>query len=219
MTQSTQLQISDYSCNPKYFTIQFIFFVGECLVNSKIPLNLFNKLESRLRRHLHSILPSPLPSSPSDQLALLQGDEVLAATIESLHITEDAVIEADGSGDISSDNNNIEQSMTKKRIKVYLYKYPETENLTKPDNPTRSISLTDPDSDSTSSLYTLETFPSSSYTTLWDSLHFDSAVKSSILAYITAIFKFSLLGLTESNEISFNRILLLHGPPGTGTLT
>lgn len=187
-------------------------------MNSKIPLNLFNKLESRLRRHLHSTLPSPLPSSPSDQLALLQGDEVLAATIESLHITEDAVIETAEAGDISSDNNCIEHSAVKKSIKVYLYKYPETENLTKPNNPARSISLTDSDSDTTSSLYTLETFPSSPYTTLWDSLHFDSAVKSSILAYITAIFIFSLLGLTESDEISFNRILLLHGPPGTGKL-
>lgn len=148
-------------------------------------------------------------------MALLRGDEVLAATIESLHITEDLAesYESD-SGDLDAGIDN--PPSNKKIVKVYLYKYPETiieESPTK----TRSISFNDTDPEtSTSSLYTLETFPSSPYTTLWDSLQFDSSVKSSILAYITAIFKFSLLGLTEQNEISFNRILLLHGPPGTG---
>jgi hypothetical protein len=155
---------------------------------------------------------------------LLQGDEVLAATIEALHITEDHQDERPVEHDNNSDIDLVvdsSASSNKKSIKVYLYKYPETADANNGDGggspaKTRSFSLP-PDLDSdTSSLYTLETFPSSPYTTLWDSLQFDSAVKSSILAYITAIFKFSLLGLTEQDEISFNRILLLHGPPGTG---
>lgn len=167
-----------------------------------------------MRRHLQSSISRPIPSAPSDQLALLRGDEVLTAAIESLHITEDQAesCESDG-GDLDA---GIDNPSNKKCIKVYLYKFPETIIEDSP-NKFRSISLADIDPEtSTSSLYTLETFPSSPYTTLWDSLQFDSSVKSSILAYFTAIFKFSLLGLTEQNEISFNRILLLHGPPGTG---
>lgn len=188
-------------------------------MNSKIPTTLFGKLESRLRRHFRSNLPSSLPT---DQLSLLQGDEVLAATIESLHITEET-INQDDPGD-HSDSTDIDviienpKGASKKNIKIYLYKYPDDPDS--PDensNKARSLNPIEEQDPSSSALYTLETFPSCSYNSLWDSLQFDSTVKSSILAYITAIFKFSLLGLTENNEISFNRILLLHGPPGTGT--
>lgn len=222
MTQSTQLQILNYSCNLKknsIITPITFFCLGECLVNAKIPVSLFAKLETRLRSHLYSSnLPSPIPSTPTDQLALLEGDEVLVATIESLRITEDSTSQSeqstehsDNSGDIEIDNTS-----TKKHFKVYLYKYPETPSeSTSSDSKSRIITLSD-ESESNDALYTLETFPSSQYTNLWDSLQFDSLVKSSILAYTTAIFKFSLLGLTQQDEISFNRILLLHGPPGTG---
>ena len=153
-------------------------------------------------------------------MTLLQGDEVLAATIESLQITEDHDSD-DFVDDHHSDSTDLDvviENTNKKSIKVYLYKYPD-DTITSDTsvNKPRSFDLSDdPDTVSTSSLYTLETFPTSTYTTLWESLQFDSTVKSSILAYITAIFKFSLLGLTRQDEISFNRILLLHGPPGTG---
>ncbi len=189
-------------------------------MSSKIPITLFSKLESRLRRHLRTTLPASLPT---DQLDLLQGDEVLAATIEALHITEDRSDQADP-GD-QSDSTDIDvvienPDSSKKNIKIYLYKYPDnsdsSDESSQPPNKARSLNLDSDQDSSSSALYTLETFPSSPYTALWDSLQYDSTVKASILAYITAIFKFSLLGLTANNEISFNRILLLHGPPGTG---
>lgn len=226
----TQASTSLYSCNSHtvyLISLSNYFFVGECLVNSKIPLSLFTKLESRLRRYLQTKLDPSVSASNSnnpnnttivsDQLDILAGDEVLAATIESLQITEDPQVDAGNQEDgVEHDNSNPDslEPGHKRNIKVFLYKYPETSSDDPTTNP-RSIDTAqhDPSADS---FYTLETFPTAAYQGLWESLEFDSAVKSSILAYITAIFKFSLLGLTERNEISFNRILLLHGPPGTG---
>ena len=181
-------------------------------MNSKIPLNLFNKLETRLRRYLQSRLESnpsvPVTSTCTQYTSeLLADDEVLAATIESLHITEE------GGGDEVFNDDTVN---SRRNIKVYLYKYPEQQQQ---QQSTRTLdSSVDPSDPDASPFYSTETFPNAAYKGLWESLEFDSAVKSSVLSYITAIFKFSLAGLTEHNDISFNRILLLHGPPGTGKL-
>ncbi len=185
-------------------------------------MTLFPKLETRLRRHLHSKA-SPLSSSSSsllsnaqmaDQLELIRDDEVLAATIESLRIVEDGLI--------IEDDPNFNENGSESHIKVFLYKYPQDQEVVESNTTTGSRNLNIDDTSLTSdtnSFYSLETFPNQSSQGLWESLQFDSSIKASILAYLTAIFRFSLLGLTEKNEISFNRILLLHGPPGTGTNT
>ena len=215
-TQKTIIPLHYYSC--------------ECLVNSKIPTTLFTKLETRLRRHLQSQNNS-CASDAKDQLKLLEGDEVLAATIESLQITEElnpynshnphnSQIQntMDSSTDYSNDSINNGVSNVSNVFKVFLYKYPESPSTT---TGTRTINLTTQDPDSnpdTSTFYSSELFPCPRYQGLWESLEFDSAVKDSCLAYLTAVFKFTLKGMAESNEVTFNRILLLHGPPGTGKL-
>ena len=211
------------------------------MVNAKIPVSLFNKLEIRLRRFLQNHLPNLCNGIN------LEGDEVLAATIESLQITEepiaklsgfsdkidndngyndikdtsgdiDVIIEEASSSSLSLSSSSYHNYKQKQSIKVFLYKYPEeSQSSTSTLSNNRTLE-TNPSEDSSSPFYSLETFPNSSCRGLWDSLEFDSNIKSSVLAYLTAIFRFSLLGLTQQNEISFNRILLLHGPPGTGTL-
>lgn len=164
-------------------------------------------------------------------MKLLEGDEVLAATIESLQITEElnpynshnphnSQIQntMDSSTDYSNDSINNGVSNVSNVFKVFLYKYPESPSTT---TGTRTINLTTQDPDSnpdTSTFYSSELFPCPRYQGLWESLEFDSAVKDSCLAYLTAVFKFTLKGMAESNEVTFNRILLLHGPPGTGKL-
>lgn len=206
------------------------------MVNAKIPVSLFNKLEIRLRRFLQNHLPNLCNGIN------LEGDEVLAATIESLQITEEPTIKPSGfrdkidnndyndikdtSGDIDviieeSSSSSYHNYKQKQSIKVFLYKYPEESQSSTSTSKSNRTLETNPSEDSTfssSPFYSLETFPNSSCRGLWDSLEFDSNIKSSVLAYLTAIFRFSLLGLTQQNEISFNRILLLHGPPGTGII-
>jgi len=161
----------------------------------------------------------------AEQLRLLEGDEVLAATIESLRITEDHQNSpnstdqlADSSTEYSSEG--ITPNSTSNIFKVFLYKYPELPTAS-PTNlsSTRTINLNNQDCDSSSdpsNFYSTELFPCPSYQGLWESLEFDSAVKDSCLAYLTAVFRFTMEGMADQNEISFNRILLLHGPPGTG---
>ena len=199
------------------------YYSCECLVNSKIPTTLFTKLETRLRRHLQA-QNKTAACDEKDQLKLLEGDEVLAATIESLQITEDpnphnSQIQntMDSSTDYSNDSINNGVSNVSNVFKVFLYKYPELPSTTT--TSTRTINLTSQDPDSnpdTSTFYSSELFPCPRYQGLWESLEFDSAVKDSCLAYLTAVFKFTLKGMAESNDVTFNRILLLHGPPGTG---
>ena len=50
---------------------------------------------------------------------------------------------------------------------------------------------------------------------LWESLILEDGVKSLLLDYSTAALRFSDVGVDE-NIISWNRVVLLHGPPGTG---
>lgn len=57
--------------------------------------------------------------------------------------------------------------------------------------------------------------PSSEFEGIWESLHFDIGVKSQLLNYSTTAMLFSDRHV-NTNIISCNRVVLLHGPPGTG---
>ncbi|XP_071494026.1 pachytene checkpoint protein 2 homolog [Diadema antillarum] len=50
---------------------------------------------------------------------------------------------------------------------------------------------------------------------LWETLIFDSAIKLQLLNYASTTLLFSDAGI-DPNIISWNRVVLLHGPPGTG---
>ena len=50
---------------------------------------------------------------------------------------------------------------------------------------------------------------------IWESLVFDSNIKSSLLRYAETALLFSEAGV-DTNLVSCNRVVLLHGPPGTG---
>uniref|UniRef100_A0A8D8U8B3 Pachytene checkpoint protein 2 homolog n=2 Tax=Cacopsylla melanoneura TaxID=428564 RepID=A0A8D8U8B3_9HEMI len=57
--------------------------------------------------------------------------------------------------------------------------------------------------------------PSEEFHGLWDSLVFDDNIKQMLLQYAETSMKFSY-SKVNSNIISWNRVILLHGPPGTG---
>ena len=50
---------------------------------------------------------------------------------------------------------------------------------------------------------------------LWETLIYDSDVKRDLLNFVSTTMLFSERGV-NSNIISWNRVVLLHGPPGTG---
>ncbi|XP_056300033.1 pachytene checkpoint protein 2 homolog [Pseudoliparis swirei] len=57
--------------------------------------------------------------------------------------------------------------------------------------------------------------PAAEFHGIWDSLVYDCGVKQQLLDYITTTIYFSDK-MVDSNLISWNRVVLLHGPPGTG---
>uniref|UniRef100_I3MQS9 Pachytene checkpoint protein 2 homolog n=1 Tax=Ictidomys tridecemlineatus TaxID=43179 RepID=I3MQS9_ICTTR len=57
--------------------------------------------------------------------------------------------------------------------------------------------------------------PAAEFHGLWDSLVYDMEVKSHLLDYVTTTLLFSDKNV-DSNLITWNRVVLLHGPPGTG---
>eukprot|EP00697_Spironema_sp_BW2_P012215 gnl/Spiro4/28333_TR14017_c0_g1_i1.p1 gnl/Spiro4/28333_TR14017_c0_g1~~gnl/Spiro4/28333_TR14017_c0_g1_i1.p1 ORF type:complete len:375 (+),score=44.66 gnl/Spiro4/28333_TR14017_c0_g1_i1:196-1320(+) len=59
------------------------------------------------------------------------------------------------------------------------------------------------------------TLPSLAFHGLWDSLIFDGPVKKNLLEYTSTAMLFSDKKV-DSTLVSWNRVVLLHGPPGTG---
>ncbi|KAL5488145.1 hypothetical protein ACEPAI_6253 [Sanghuangporus weigelae] len=61
----------------------------------------------------------------------------------------------------------------------------------------------------------ISVLPSKELEGLWESLFYDRDVKSRLLNYIYATIGFSDADV-DCNLVSWNRVILLHGPPGTG---
>ncbi|XP_007572723.1 pachytene checkpoint protein 2 homolog [Poecilia formosa] len=57
--------------------------------------------------------------------------------------------------------------------------------------------------------------PAAEFDGLWESLVYETGVKTKLLDYVTTTIYFSDKNV-DSNLISWNRVVLLHGPPGTG---
>uniref|UniRef100_A0A672J7D1 Pachytene checkpoint protein 2 homolog n=1 Tax=Salarias fasciatus TaxID=181472 RepID=A0A672J7D1_SALFA len=57
--------------------------------------------------------------------------------------------------------------------------------------------------------------PAAEFHGIWDSLVYDTGVKTQLLDYVTTTIYFSDKNV-DSNLVSWNRVVLLHGPPGTG---
>jgi SpoVK/Ycf46/Vps4 family AAA+-type ATPase len=60
--------------------------------------------------------------------------------------------------------------------------------------------------------------PSKDFQGLWNSLIFDDDIKSNLLDYISSSLLFSDKKV-NADLVSWNRVVLLHGPPGTGKTT
>ncbi|KAM9309664.1 pachytene checkpoint protein 2 homolog [Pholidichthys leucotaenia] len=57
--------------------------------------------------------------------------------------------------------------------------------------------------------------PAAEFHGIWESLVYETGVKTQLLDYVTTTIYFSEKNV-DSNLISWNRVVLLHGPPGTG---
>ncbi|KAL3283425.1 hypothetical protein HHI36_006570 [Cryptolaemus montrouzieri] len=57
--------------------------------------------------------------------------------------------------------------------------------------------------------------PNADLTNSWENLYFDNDIKDNLLKYAHTMMKFSDNGI-DGNVVTCNKVILLHGPPGTG---
>ena len=57
--------------------------------------------------------------------------------------------------------------------------------------------------------------PSEAFHGVWESLVYDTDIKENLLSYASTSLLFADKGV-DQNIIAWNRVVLLHGPPGTG---
>ena len=69
--------------------------------------------------------------------------------------------------------------------------------------------------DGESVAFQLWTVPALEFDGLWESLVFEEEVQPRLLRYVSTGLRFSAAGV-DSRVIAWNRVVLLHGPPGTG---
>ena len=69
--------------------------------------------------------------------------------------------------------------------------------------------------DGESVAFQLWTLPSLDFDGLWESLVYEDEVQPRLLRYVSTALRFSAAGV-DARVIAWNRVVLLHGPPGTG---
>ncbi|KAH8113358.1 AAA-domain-containing protein [Phellopilus nigrolimitatus] len=111
---------------------------------------------------------------------------------------------------VVSDSACSHQSLSIGRCSLQIHIYQPSENST---YERMSTNPSDPTEEYTAG--TLTDLPSKELEGLWESLFYDGDVKLRLLNYIYATIGFSDADV-DHNLVSWNRVILLHGPPGTG---
>uniref|UniRef100_M4B697 AAA+ ATPase domain-containing protein n=1 Tax=Hyaloperonospora arabidopsidis (strain Emoy2) TaxID=559515 RepID=M4B697_HYAAE len=127
----------------------------------------------------------------------LSGHALLATHVECVEVTE---FNGEGSDEVESDR----VSSSNARLFVHVFKL---------SNESPAEETADGDESVTTCQHM--SLPAASFHGLWDSLIFDSSVKQTVLDYAMTALLFSDTKVNP-HIISWNRVVLLHGPPGTG---
>ncbi|KAJ8571649.1 hypothetical protein ON010_g5189 [Phytophthora cinnamomi] len=146
---------------------------------------------------------NPCNSTTIDKSSSIAGPVVLdensplSAHVERIDITE-------FDGDESEETNGAGVPRSEAQMFVYVFKLSD-------EAPAEETA--DDDENVTTCQQTI--LPACSFDGLWDSLIFDTAVKRNVLDYAMTAMLFSD-SKVNPHIISWNRVVLLHGPPGTG---
>ncbi|KAG6594301.1 thyroid receptor-interacting protein 13 [Phytophthora cinnamomi] len=128
---------------------------------------------------------------------VLDENSPLSAHVERIDITE-------FDGDESEETNGVGVPRSEAQMFVHVFKLSD-------EAPAEETA--DDDENVTTCQQTI--LPACSFDGLWDSLIFDTAVKRNVLDYAMTAMLFSD-SKVNPHIISWNRVVLLHGPPGTG---
>jgi MoxR-like ATPase len=157
----------------------------------------FDAVSARVRALLNSS-PAPL----RDGLVDLSGDQMLQEHVEfcRIGVTAEPSCFDTGAADVSADHVLAAQA----DLRLYCFQLSSEAPVDE--------HAEDEDSSTTMSQWTL---PSRQLDGVWPSLIFDGGVKQSLLEYASTSLLFADAGVSSS-IVPVNRVVLLHGPPGTG---
>jgi len=122
------------------------------------------------------------------------------------HVESVQLCQAEESPSGSSDNTGIHLPST--HINYFIYKL----NRNGPDIEEISEEGEDAESMEAATYYTL---PCSDLQGIWENLFYDSNVKKELLRFVETTMEFADANV-DQNVIAANKVVLLHGPPGTG---
>ncbi|PVD21002.1 hypothetical protein C0Q70_19166 [Pomacea canaliculata] len=121
------------------------------------------------------------------------GDEILSQNIQSISLSD--------SENLILDRKGVDLSQVQVQVHIYTLNHDEA-------------GLEEMEEEQVS-MATQWILPSVHFHSLWESLVYDEAIKERLLNYATSTLIFSDKNV-NSCIISWNRVILLHGPPGTG---
>lgn len=166
----------------------------ECVVP---PTEVQAHVSSYLASHVHVFRPGPMEGFAAH-------DMLLGQTLESLVVAE----MGGGSGDPG------EQAVSAWRAEplVHVYAYAE-------DQPAGGVDFAlSEGEEGAPTAFSAHVCPCRELTGLWESIHVSPATKEVLLAMSATALLFSMHGV-DPNLVSGNRLILLHGQPGTGKST
>ncbi|XP_046389216.1 pachytene checkpoint protein 2 homolog [Ischnura elegans] len=113
-------------------------------------------------------------------------------------------VQAINISDLPCDHEKERVSVSEVIVKYYVYRL---------DNAGPQAEVMEADDDITAANHWI--LPSSDFHGLWESLVYDSSIKDNLLNFVETTLLFSDKEV-DTNIVSWNRVVLLHGPPGTG---
>ncbi|XP_047139872.1 pachytene checkpoint protein 2 homolog isoform X1 [Hydra vulgaris] len=143
-----------------------------------------------IKKHVFEFL-TKIPLKYGDTYTEFSGDDFLAANVEFI-----SIFDVDGSSSTPIDKSKFQAA-------IHVFQL-HTEGAASEE--------IDEDELSAASHWIL---PATEFQGMWESLVFDVEVKQQLLNYASTTLLFSDRAV-DSNIISWNRVILLHGPPGTG---
>lgn len=165
--------------------------------------------EIAIEVRIHPLCPGPLSSLRDEWYAFVSSPSFTLPTGQNPSIDVTSLPESLRTTTLEVKVEKTNESDTKNtRVQVHVFWMNEEEPVLEELEPTSSDDDFTPACDNWS-------LPNSLLDGLWETLIFDRAIKSSLLNYARSALYFSSQQVSP-HLVSWNRLILLHGPPGTG---
>ncbi|RPA76235.1 P-loop containing nucleoside triphosphate hydrolase protein [Ascobolus immersus RN42] len=147
-------------------------------------------------RHSERLVRSAFPKKACKHLKRTAGSQLLQKNVELIRVAE--IIGSFGE----------HHTVDTLNLTIRVYKLFS-------DSSSVDVNTGDDNADSDAAVARTYRMPSAHLEGLWESLYFDTDIKSMLLQFMSSAILFGEKGI-DHNFISWNRLIFLHGPPGTG---